>query len=134
MHDYVPPSDGDFDHFAREIFIPYVLAHFAALGLTGPESTALQNAGIAWGYAWTGYGNADQAMKAATTEKMSMPIYSAGVAIPGLLTHCPRPAGPHPRLIGQLPGGARDLPRAMREVPDATADLPDETADLSPGN
>ena len=69
MHDYVPPSDGDFDHFAREIFIPYVLAHFAALGLTGPESTALQNAGIAWGYAWTGYGNADQAMKAATTEK-----------------------------------------------------------------
>ena len=69
MSDYIDPKDEGFDLFLRGKFAPFININFAALGLTAAENTALQNATIMWGYSWVAYGNADTAMKAATSDK-----------------------------------------------------------------
>ena len=69
MSDYIPGPDDQFDHYGRNVFVPYVIANYASLGLTQAQSNALAAVAIAWGYAWVAYGNADVAMQMATTDK-----------------------------------------------------------------
>lgn len=69
MSDYIPPADDEFDTFLRDHFGPYLANNFLALGLTAAENLLLQNALVAWGYAWVGFTNADAALTAATIEK-----------------------------------------------------------------
>lgn len=69
MSDYIPAPDDEFDTYLRDQFAPYEASNFAALGLTAADNTELQNATTAWGYAWTGFTNAEAAFKAATMDK-----------------------------------------------------------------
>jgi hypothetical protein len=67
--DYIPDDDDDFDTFFTTQFCPYVAAHFAALGLSAADNTALQAQKTLWGYAWPGFTNVRAAFHAGTQDK-----------------------------------------------------------------
>lgn len=69
MADYIPAPDDEFNTYATVQFGPYAATNATALGISTPAKTALAAALNAWGYAWTGFTNAEAAFRAATDEK-----------------------------------------------------------------
>ncbi len=67
-HDYIPAEDDEFTPWLTA-YVAYVVANYAALGISTTERDALQACAVAWGYAFDGFTAARTAFHAATQDK-----------------------------------------------------------------
>lgn len=69
MPDYIPTRDDEFNTYVTTKFVPYATSNAVALGLAPADTSALNSAAIAWGYAWTGFQNFEAEYRAAVEDK-----------------------------------------------------------------
>lgn len=69
--DYIPKGDDEFNTYVTTQFIPVITASGTGWGLDVAQVAALGDANTVWGYAWTGFQNAENTFRSATETKNS---------------------------------------------------------------